>query len=391
MKKEYRIAKGWAIFIWIFAPVLIGLFGFLGVLPYIEEEIDLTLVVTLTPISLGMIFLMVIGLIDTIKSKLIIEKNRLISISVLKTKILDFKDIRGIKRDQNYLHFIPHSAGLKKIKVSSYVGKYDKLATWAESRFKNIDFEETAKDVLDILENDEYGRTIEEREFKLKSTRKMTKTLNVLSFIVAFTTMIFPHFYKVQIIACAVLPILGLVLLKSSKGLIKLDDKSNSIHPNVIGTLFMPAAALMIRALMDFNVFSYSNFWVPALLIFTFLTFLIFFKSKLEYNFKKVASYMAILVMIMFSCMYAYGALITTNVIFDNSYPNTYKANVIDKHISSGKTPSYYLTLDSWEPQTEPENVSVSKEVYYANEVGNATTVYFKNGLYDIPYYLIIE
>jgi hypothetical protein len=334
---------------------------------------------------------MVVGVIDTIKSKLIIEKKRLISISVFKTKYLEFKEIKGIKSDQNYLYFIPNSPELKKIKVSTYVGNYGQLATWAESHFKNIDIEEIEEDTADILENEEYGRNIEEREFKLESTRKKTKFLNTISLVVALATMIFPHFYKVQIIACSVLPILGLILLKSSKGLIKLDDKPNSAHPNLFGTLFMPSAALMIRALLDFNVFSYENFWKPAFLLFAFLTFLIFFKSELEYNFKKAVSYLAILGMLMFGSMFAFGFLITTNAIYDNSYPATYKAKVIDKHSSSGKTTTYYLKLDSWGPKTEIEDVSVSKDIYNTKEIGDSTTVYFNEGLYEIPYYLIIE
>ena len=391
MKNEFKIAKGWAIFIWIFAPGLIALFGFLGVMPYTEEKFDLTLALILTPISLGMIFLMVLGVIDTIKSKLIIDKTQLISISVFKTKRLDFKDIKGIKSDQNYLHFIPNSTDLKKIKVSTYVGKYSQLANWANSTFKNLDFEEIAQDTADILENVEYGRNTEEREYKLESTRKKTKILNTISLIIGLGTLFFPHFYKVQIITCAILPILGLILLKSSKGLIKLDDTPNSAHPNLLGTLFTPSAALMIRAIMDFNVFNYEKFWKPALLLFASLTFLLFFKSEVKYNFKKVVSYLAILGMLMFGSMYAYGFLITTNVIFDNSNPNTYKAKVIDKHISSGKSTTYYLKLDSWGPQTEIEDVSVSKQIYKTKEIGDSAIVYFNNGLFEIPYYLIIE
>lgn len=391
MKNEFKIAKGWAIFIWIFAPGLIALFGFLGVMPYTEDDFDLTLALILTPISLGMVFLMVLGVIDTIKSKLIIEKTHLISISVFKTKRLDFKDIKGIKRDQNYLHFIPNTTDFKKIKVSTYVGKYSQLANWADSKFNNIDFEEIVQDTAEILENEEYGRNTEEREYKLENTRKKTKTLNTVSLIIGLGTLFFPHFYKVQIIACAVLPILGLILLKSSKGLIKLDDTPNSAHPNLLGTLFTPSAALMIRALMDFNVFNYDNFWKPALLLFAILTFLLFFKSGVKYDFKKAVSYLAVLGILMFGSMYAYGFLVTTNVIFDNSYPVNYQANVIDKHISSGKSTTYYLKLDPWGPQTEIEDVSVSKQIYKTTEIGDSVMVYFNNGLYEIPYYLIID
>ena len=92
--KEYKIAKGWAIFIWVMAPVLIGLFGFLAVMPFIADEIDMTLVLILTPISIGMLTLMVLGLIDVYKGRLIIQEDRLVSIGVFKSKNLKF-DERG--------------------------------------------------------------------------------------------------------------------------------------------------------------------------------------------------------------------------------------------------------------------------------------------------------
>jgi len=89
--------------------------------------------------------------------------------------------------------------------------------------------------------------------------------------------------------------------------------------------------------------------------------------------------------------MYAFGFLITTNVAFDESEPDFYTAEVIDKHVSSGKTTTYYLKLNEWGPQTEVKDVSVAKEIYNNKEIGDRAIVYFNQGLYKIPYYAVIE
>ena len=94
--KEYKLAKGWAIFIWVMAPVLIGLFGFLAVMPFIADEIDMTLVLILTPISIGMLTLMVLGLIDVYKGRLIIQEDRLVSIGVFKSKNFECSIARSL-------------------------------------------------------------------------------------------------------------------------------------------------------------------------------------------------------------------------------------------------------------------------------------------------------
>ncbi|MCL3781879.1 hypothetical protein EMN47_15955 [Prolixibacteraceae bacterium JC049] len=391
MKKEYKIAKGWAIFIWICAPGLIFLFGLLGIMPYTNDEFELILALVMTPISLVMILLMIITIIDSIKGKLIIEEKQLISISALKTRKLAFKDIKGISSNQNYLFFIPHSSNLKKIKVSTNTEKYNQLFHWATSNFRNLDQEEVKQDTSDILENEDYGYNIEQREHQLLKTRKKTKALNGISLAIGLVTMLFPHYYQEQIIICAILPIIGLILLKSSKGLIRLDDKPNSAHPDLHSTFFFPSSALTIRALMDYNVFNYEHFWKPALLIFSLLIVIVFFKSKARYNFKKASGYLAILAVLIFGGLYSYGLIITTNAIFDQSVTTTYNAKILDKHKSSGKTTTYYLELTPWGPQTQTEDVSVSKQVYNSQKIGDSTTIYFRSGFFQIPYYAVID
>jgi hypothetical protein len=391
MRKEYRIAKGWEIFIWICLPLFMTLFGWLGIMPYTVEKFNLTLALILTPISIGLVFLMVLGLIDTRKSKLVIEKESIIHVGVFKTKVLDFKNIKGFKVDQNYLYYFPINENDNKIKVSTYVGKFGELRAWSEQKFENLDLEEFVNEEKEILENDEYGRTQEEREYKLTRAKNTTKILNTISWIVALSTWSYPHFYQVQILLCGILPIIGLIIYKTSNGLIRLDEKPNSAHPNILSTLFIPSCALMIRALMDFTIFDYSNLWKPAIVIFFVFGLIVLKGSKIEYNFKKGVTYLAILGMLMFGGMYAYGLLITTNVAFDESQPTVYKAKVLDKHTSSGKSTTYYLKLSEWGPQKEIDDVSVAKDIYKSKEIGDTAVVYFNNGLYKIPYYIVIE
>ena len=391
MRMEYRIAKGWKIFIWICLPLFMALFGWLGIMPYTEEKFNLTVALILTPISVGLEFLMILGLIDTRKTKFIIEDDKIINIGIFKTKVLEFQNIKGFKVDQNYLYYLPVNENDKKIKISTYVGKFGELRAWSEQKFKNLDLEEFVNEEKEILENDEYGRTQEEREYKLARAKKTTKTLNTISWIVALSTWFYPHFYQVQILLCGILPIIGLIVYKTSNGLIRLDEKPNSAHPNILSTLFIPSCALMIRALMDFTIFDYSNLWKPAIVIFFVFGLLVLKGSKVEYNFKKGVTYLAILGMLMFGGMYAYGLLITTNVAFDESQPTVYKAKVLDKHTSSGKTTTYYLKLSEWGPQKEIDDVSVAKDIYKSKEIGDTAIVYFNNGLYKIPYYIVIE
>jgi len=391
MKKEYRIAKGWKIFVWICMPLLMALFGWLGIMPYTDKEFDLTLALIFTPISLGFEFLMIIGLLDMIKSKLIIENEKIINVGVFKIKELSFDSIKGIKVDQNYLHFLPKNKSDKKIKVSSYVGRFWELRDWAERKFTDLDVEEFVNDEKELLKNEEFGRTQEEREYRIKKAKQITKTINTISWIVALSAIFYPHFYKTQIVLCALLPIVGLFISFTSKGLIRLEGKSNSAYPDILISFFIPSCALMVRALLDFAIFDYSNFVKPALAIFVLLSILLFKGAKVEYNFKKGVTYLAIFGIFMLTGMYTYGLLISTNALFDNSKPTVYKAKILNKRISSGKTTTYYLELDKWGLQKEVDDVSVTKDIYYNHEIGDTAVVYFRHGLYKIPHYFVTQ
>ncbi len=390
MNQEYRYAKGWRIFLWIFIPILIFGFGYLGIMPYIEG-FDLTAKIFLTILSIALEFFLVLAIIDLLKGKIILEKDTLTSIGVFKTRILKFSEIKGFKKDNNYLYFIPLNKNLKQIKVSSYVGKFSNLVSWAGENFTNLDIQEIIKEEEEILTNEDFGETAEEREALLKKAKKVTKVINTISWISAISLWFFPYFYTLQVIICAALPIIGFVIYKQFKGIIKIDDKPNSAHPNLLSTFFIPACVLMLRALMDYNVFNYANFWKPVIPIFASLAYLMIKNSYVEFDLKKVMTYFTILGMLMFGGMYAYGFIITSNSVFDQSQPQYYKAKVLDKRISSGKSKTYYLELSKWGPQQEVDEVTVARDIYNEKEVGDSALIFFSGGLYKIPYYIVVQ
>ncbi len=391
MHKVFTLAKGWKIFSWIFLPLLMGLFIWLGIWPFVKEDFNLTLALVLSPFSAVLTLLMVYGLLDTARSKLIIKNNQIFGVGVFTTKVLDVKDIKGFKIGENYLYYIPKTKHQKKIKVSKYFGNFEYLKAWSERQFVNLDKQAKVDEKRQIFENKAFGNSKEQRKQTYFSAKKITKILNTISWIVALSTMFFPYYLQLQIIACGTLPILGLILYRYHKGLIRLDEKPNSIYPNITSTLFMPSCVLLIRALSDITVFDYTALWEPFLIVILTLALLIFMGSTIKYNFKKWQTYGIFAGLLVFASMYSFGIIMTTNFIFDTSKPQVYQTKVLDKRMSSGKNRSFYLTLEKWGPQTEIDDVSVPKAMYHGKEIGDSAVIYFNQGLYQIPYYMVLE
>ena len=74
-----------------------------------------------------------------------------------------------------------------------------------------------------------------------------------------------------------------------------MDEKPNSPYPNIHSTLIIPSFTLLIRALVDFTIFDYSNLWSLILTIIAMFGVLILKDSNVQYDFKKGLTYLTVL------------------------------------------------------------------------------------------------
>lgn len=133
--KEYKIAKFWAIFIYITAPFLFGLFIWVLLLPFIEGDFEIEKFLMLTPVSLAMLTLIVVGVLDTIYGKIIVDNDSISLKSTFINRTLKFDEIKGYRVDNNSLIVLPNSKKKKRLNISLYIGESDELIDWMGGKF----------------------------------------------------------------------------------------------------------------------------------------------------------------------------------------------------------------------------------------------------------------
>lgn len=390
--KVYKIAKGWAIFIYITAPLLIGIFGWLLVMPFIPGMKDMPIIFHLifTPISLGMIALICVGIRDTAKSRVIVDDQRISLRSMFSNRELLFDDIRGYRVHENYIFVEPNAEGKKKIKISTYFEKTDEILEWLSSNYPNLDYLTIEQEQRAILESEGFGRTTVEREEKLNRARWTSKILNWLGGIVAVWTLFVAQPYEYSILTSIAIPIASIVVLKMYGGLIRIDDRRDSAYPTIFWAVLSTSLGLFLRALLDFNIFEYKNIWLPSgLITLFFIAFLLIGNS--EFKFKMARDYFAILSLSLFLFGYSYGSVVVLNCYYDNSVSDQFKSKILSKRIDSGNTTTYYFELEPWGNQTEIDEVSVSKNLFDQLEANDTARIYFNKGLFKIPWFEISE
>ena len=388
--KEYKIAKGWAIFIYLFAPLFIGLFSWVLTIPFQNGNLSPNASWVLIPVSIAMITLIIFGVLDTYKGRLTIQEDRITSVSLFSNRVLKFEEIKGFTVNEQYIFIQPLDKQKKKIKISKYIGGYGEILYCLSQHFPDLDELNRLVEEQDILNDDTIGWTKEAREKKILKARQTAKVINWVAGISAAWTFFYPTPYQYSILVAMIIPVVALLVAKFSDGLIRIDEKKGSAYPSVIYAFIFPSLVLMVRALLDYEIFDYNNVWQTTVIITLAFLFLLLMKQQ-EITFKQKSDFITVPCLTLFLFAYSFGTVIHINCYYDDSEAEHFTAKILEKRISSGKTTTYYLELSTWGKQNEVDEVSINKSLYNRVKIDDEVNIYFRNGKLEIPWYIVAD
>jgi len=392
MKREYKLAKGWAIFMYIFAPVLAVLFGWLALFTYFYEPINWILATIFTPLGLFFVGIMVVAFLDIRKGTFVVEDEKVYTTSSLKfyCRSLYNDEIKGFKSDDKYLYIVPKDEKKKSILVSKYLGNQDEICLIIGERFDDLDQLEFEKEAEEILTDETLGETVIERQDKLNTAFTVAKVLNWGTGFIAAWVIFKPEPYQYAIIACSVAFIITVIVAKFFP-LIRLysDKVSISAYPSVFWAVMTSAIGIGLRALLDFEIYDYRNLWMPLVVLSLLMWVIVLFRNK-QFSLKGEGILVS-LVLLIFVVVYAYGIIIHINCQMDTSQPQRYAVTVKDKTKTSGKHTSYHLSLTQWGKHEEGEEVTVTQIMYKETEIGDEIEVQLYKGEIEIPWFELFK
>jgi hypothetical protein len=381
--REYKTAKVWTIYTYVIFPFLIVLFGWLLVIPFQFGNITWILI----PTSIFGIASMVIEVLDVYKRRFIIQDNSIKTISPFSIRELMFDEIKGFTVNDKYIFIESKTKEKKRIKITRHIAGDSEVIHWLSQNFLDIDVQNSKIEEEEILNDETYGWTKEIRVEKLIKAKQISKFINWASGLSAAWTLFYPTPYQYSIMLAIVLPIIALVFVKFSNGLIRVDDKKVSAYPSVLKAFFFSAFGIILRAIWDYNIFDYSNVWLTSTIITLTLLFLLLVK-QMDINFKKKLDYGTVSSLGIILFAYSFGTVIHTNCYYDNSEPKYFTARVLEKRISFKRlSTSYYLKLSTWGEQDNIDEVRVGKGPYKIIDVGDEVSIYLRNGKLEIPWF----
>lgn len=388
----YKIDKVWRIITYVLTPIAMIPFGVLLLFPIIPDfNFDINQDVYywfLLPLSVTMLFVIIVAFVNTIIGKFVIDKNKIYTTGLFNNKQIYFNDIKGY-RITEYFTFIESRNDKTRIKLSNFYENRNELQDWLIWNYKNLNELEIIQEKQEILSKQDLGWTIEERESKFSKYKRLAKILNWSGGIIAIGTTLLLKTSDYIILLCIVYPIFCLLAILFSKGLLTIDERNEAVYPSVFWAFFAPTSVVFLRALMYFKIYNYDNVWLlTAVIAFSFFFTLIINNRGFVFNkFERTSTILIFSVFIVFG--YSFGTVINLNCALDDSQPKKFKTIVLDKRITKGKSTNYYLTVSPWNNQKEPKEENTNETDYELIKKGDTITINFYEGKLNIPWYEI--
>ena len=333
--------------------------------------------------ALAGVLLCLVSLADTYLSYFQITDEEIILKDALRTRRMRIADIAGIRYDGESTVWVYANAGkVTWFRVRNHFEKWPEITQWFVTRFPDREAQAAQRQVADALSDARFGHDLAARRATLARAQAFAKYLNAAAVLLLLWTVFYPKPYAVAIALCAVWPLLAFAAVIASGGLIRLEQLARGGLPQVGIAILLTAAALVVRAIADWNLVERSAITIPFVLWSVAIASLVLVTEN-DFSKKRAIWFLAALL----SLPYAYGAVVTLNCAFDSSKPVAFSPRVLDKNFAGGKQPRYFLALTPWGPHPSGHEVPVSRAQFDSARQGKAISVRVRNGALGIPWY----
>jgi len=316
--------------------------------------------------------------------------DRIRSIGLLGARELEIPQIDGFRIPRNQrggggiVFFISRRAK-KSIRVFQMLEEEDAFRKWLETQFKNLDEVEAQKELGEAMADERLGTSADQRAQNLARVKKAMGILVLLVFLFCLFGLHMQVPYRLFIGFLVLAPLMVLALPLIFPEAIRFNTVQRSPYAGVDLLAMTPASFLAIRAIEDWNILEWKNFWVPffmiSLALYGYLLAIPDFR-KLKQNIFFAG--------IFFSLLFGSSATVCLNGILDKSVPAHYGARVVDKRMDRDRHGNfYYMTLLPWGTMTAPKEYRAGLKAYEQYSAGDWVTVAVRQGAFKIPIYFI--
>ncbi len=324
-----------------------------------------------------------------LRKKVIISADRIIATNLIRTIELPTANVKGCRIGPKVISVIPDSPALSKIVINNYsnFGNSNDLVNWLRENFNDLDQAdlETAREM--VRHNTSLGATEKQREAKIKQARIIAIIYSIVGFAGGFICIPFIGNATTPVLPVILMqyPLIGILLMAGSKGLIKfVSNPRTSVNSFVYMGLFVPILILCFDAGMGRNIYQFRNAYIPIAVL-GLVFFLWFYFFGINKTIRSIPGQVFLMVVTAFA--YSFGTIIHINCLFDKMPPRIIHSTITDKFSEHHNGEHFYLRLTPFLPGDDTEKLEVVEKTYYRYNTGDEMDIDLKSGFLNIPWY----
>jgi hypothetical protein len=378
---EYRVNRGTRI-VWAGFAGFCVVASLLGVIiVWMRSPGDLMAVLVLGGLFTG---LSIPAALSQARSRVILTQDAIEVRGIVLAKRLARDAIRGwrwlpMQYGAPVRKVIPHDNAMPTLTVPQSLETDAAFEAWFSSitNLDKDDFEESEKEYLAQAS----GSQTQKRQ-QLDEAKRNVRFLNYATYAVCAWVFFHPQPYRLAVSSVAILPLIAIALVAFGGPAYAFNAKKADARADASVAAFLPTMALFLRALFDVSVLDQEKIlWMSAAGALAGAGLVIALVSSTR------KPWYTPLLLLLLTGSYAYGAEALANRELDTSEPEVFQTQVLDHHISRGKTTTYHLELGAWGPRTVRDEVDVNREYYERTAVGSPVCVYLWRGALGVRWF----
>jgi hypothetical protein len=326
----------------------------------------------------------------TFRRRVVISDTSIAVRGMFGTRQLQNSVIKGYRVKDKAIFIYTNRQGVRGLMINDYssIGDSDELIESLSLHYTDLNELDRQNDLKIILQDTELGNTEEERLDEFKKAKKIALIYNVGGIVIFVLSLIFLRTQSKVDTILTIWPLIGIVLIIKSKGLIKLVTKTSSAYPCIIWGMYISGIVALIISLVDYSILRGNHVWLPFVLIGILVSIVLYFRG---WDRSKSALWGQGLAIIFIAFIYSYSFTIIINSNLDNSAPQSFPATITDKSLGGKSITVYHVKLSSWAMNDIQSEVKVSREFYNQTFIGANVHIQVKKGLFKIPWYYITQ
>jgi len=325
----------------------------------------------------------------TLRPKVVLTEDAVEVHGLVRVRRLARADIAGrrllsLQYGQKLLVLRAKDPRVRALKIPSSMRTDAVWDAWVQA-LPDLDAQDAQALEAEVASNAELGQTPQERLARLGAAKKLANALNLTTYAVAAWGYFYPRPYGLAVVALGILPWIAIVMVAKSSGLCRIDSRRGDPRPTLAIPMIIPGLVLLMRAVLDVGVLDLVRalmFAAAAALLLTWAAFMS--DGALRERLWSAA------LLLLPGCAYGYGAVVLGDCLLDSAPGENFRVAVLAQHVSHGRSTSYHLQLDHWGPRSEPDDVTVSRELYEQSPPGSTVCVHRGPGALGIAWFDVV-